>query len=204
MEVDKDGLVRDPRVRMARSASLERGPMKSISGIVVHQTNGSTAAATLNSYHAPKANGAHFLIDRDGTIYQTASVYQVTWHVEPLKSRCLVEHRCTPVELAELKRFDPRREHAHEARKSVPQRYPSNQDALGIEIVGMALPNDPRVKPENRVYERVNDAQNAALSWLVGALTRSLRVSMAEVYRHPTVSRKNRTEASTARWEQQP
>lgn len=201
MQIDSDGLIRDPRVRVARSANLERGPMRSVSGIVVHQTDSPTATATINSYRSPTANGAHFLIDRDGTIHQTASVYQVTWHVGPLKSRCLVEHRCTPVELEALKRFNPSREHAHESRKLVPQRYPSNQDALGIEIVGLALPKDPRVKPDNRIYERVNEQQNESLSWLVGGLARAFRVSMTEVFRHPEVSRKNRTEASTAQWE---
>lgn len=140
MQIDKDGLVRDPRVRIARAATLERGSMHSVKGIIVHQTDSSTANATLNSYSNPKANSAHFLIARDGTIFQTASVFQVTWHVGPLKSRCLAEHRCTPVELAALKRFNPSGEHRRESAKAAPERYPSNQDSIGIEIVGLALP----------------------------------------------------------------
>lgn len=200
MQIDKDGLVRDPRVRIARAANLERGSMHSVKGIIVHQTDSSTANATLNSYSNPKANGAHFLIDRDGTIFQTASVFQVTWHVGPLKSRCLAEHRCTPVELAALKRFNPSGEHRRESAKAAPERYPSNQDSIGIEIVGLALPKT--AKPDNRVYETVNDAQNASLAWLVGSLSRAFGVSMTEVFRHPTVSRKNQTEASTAKWVQ--
>lgn len=198
MQIDKDGLVRDPRVRIARAAGLARGSMHSVTGIIIHQTDSSSASATLNSYGNPKANGAHFLIDRDGTIFQTASVYEVTWHVGPLKARCLAEHRCTPVELKALKKFSPSGEHRRESAKSAPERYPSNQDSIGIEIVGLALPRD--AKPDDRVYEAVNDAQNASLKWLVGGLSRASGVSMAEVFRHPTVSRKNKTEASTAQW----
>lgn len=54
MQIDKDGLVRDARVRIARAANLERGSMHSVKGIIVHQTDSSTANATLNSYANPK------------------------------------------------------------------------------------------------------------------------------------------------------
>lgn len=88
MQIDQDGLVRDPRVRIARSANIERGPMRQVRGVIVHQTDSSTASATLNGYRATGATGAHFLIDKDGTVYQTASVFQSTWHVgHPTASR---------------------------------------------------------------------------------------------------------------------
>jgi N-acetyl-anhydromuramyl-L-alanine amidase AmpD len=201
MRIDKDGLVQDPRVRIARSAHMERGAMHQVRGIIVHQTDSDAASATLNSYRNTGAAGAHFLIDRDGTTYQTASVYQGTWHVGRLKARCMAEHRCTPVEVAALKKFSPRGENEREMKKSVPERYPSNQDSIGIEIVGLALPRGPAVPDERKTYEAVSDAQNASLKWLVAALSSALGVSMTEVFRHPTVSRKNQTEAATARWQ---
>jgi N-acetyl-anhydromuramyl-L-alanine amidase AmpD len=201
MRIDKDGLVQDPRVRIARSAHIERGAMRQVSGIIVHQTDSDAASATLNSYRHAGAAGAHFLIDRDGTIYQTASVYQGTWHVGRLKARCMAEHRCTPVEVAALKKFSPRGDNEREMKKSAPERYPSNQDSIGIEIVGLALPRGPAVPDERKTYEAVSDAQNASLKWLVAALSSALGVSMTEVFRHPTVSRKNQTEAATARWQ---
>jgi N-acetyl-anhydromuramyl-L-alanine amidase AmpD len=197
MRIDKDGLVHDPRVRIARSAHMERGAMYQVRGIIVHQTDSDAASATLNSYRNTGAAGAHLLIVRDGTIYQTASVYQGTWHVGRLKARCMAEHRCTPVEVAALKKFENERE----MKKSVPERYPSNQDSIGIEIVGLALPRGPAVPDERKTYEAVSDAQNASLKWLVAALSSALGVSMTEVFRHPTVSRKNQTEAATARWQ---
>jgi len=64
-------------------------------------SGGSTAASSLSSYENAGASGARFFIDRDGTVYQTASMHKKTWHVGKLKA---VEQRCTPVELAALKK----------------------------------------------------------------------------------------------------
>ncbi|WP_337877884.1 peptidoglycan recognition family protein [Caldimonas sp.] len=200
MNIDSQGLVQDPRVRLAISPNIERGPMTTVRGIVIHQTDSPTATSTLNSYRSPGANGAHFLIDRDGTIYQTASILKVTWHVGLLKARCLAEHRCAPIELRALQKFDPRGEHRREMAKAHPDRYPSNQDAIGIELVGQALPVDAP-KDDDKAFEPVTAAQNASLQWLVRSLSLALGVAMTEVFRHPVVSRKNRTEAESAVWQ---
>ena len=40
LALDKDGMVQDPRVRAARQATIERGDMAKVSGIIVHQTGG--------------------------------------------------------------------------------------------------------------------------------------------------------------------
>lgn len=190
--VDKDGMVQEPRVRAARQATIERGDMTTVNGIIVHQTGGATAVSSLSSYKNAGATGAHFLVDRDGTIYQTASVHKKTWHVGKLKARCVVEQRCAPVELAALKKFNPSAENQREKAKQAPARYPSNDDSIGIELVGKVLANG--------VYEAVSDPQNVSLAWLVAEIRATLGVPMTEVFRHPDVSRKNPSEAQTARW----
>jgi N-acetyl-anhydromuramyl-L-alanine amidase AmpD len=154
----------------------------------------------LSSYQGASANGAHFLIDRDGTIYQTASLYQKTWHVGKLKARCLLRNQCTPTELSQLKKFSPAAEHDREKVKSVPDRFPSNDDSIVIELVGAPLPSAKSVPEDKRAYESVSDEQNASLKWLVQMLNQALSIPLHEVFRHPEVSRKNPTEASTARW----
>ena len=53
---------------------------------------------------------------------------------------------------------------------------------------------------EKKTYEMVTDAQNNSLSWLVRELAATLKLPVTEVFRHPTVSRKNPSEASTAKW----
>jgi N-acetyl-anhydromuramyl-L-alanine amidase AmpD len=138
------------------------------------------------------ANGAHFLIDKDGTIYQVASLHRQTRHVGKLKARCVAEHRCTPTELTALKRFNPTAEHRREMAKQVPERYPSNEDSVGIEIVGAVV--------SQGVYEPVNADQNASLQWLVSELTSTLGIPMTEIFRHPDVSRKTPSEAQSASW----
>lgn len=167
---------------------------------MVHQTDCPSARATFNAYVHPGANGAHFLIDRDGTIHQTASVLKQTWHVGRLRARCLAEHRCAPAETKALLRMTSSARNRHEAAKSVPDRYPSNIDSLGIEIVGEAHPRK-EPDPDQRTFEPVNAAQNASLRWLVHALSQQLGIPMSEVFRHPVVSQKNRTEAATATWQ---
>ncbi|WP_230943739.1 N-acetylmuramoyl-L-alanine amidase [Burkholderia anthina] len=199
LSIDSSGMVVTPRVVRARKIQIERGAMQRVSGIVVHQTGGSTAASALNSYQNASATGAHFLIEKDGTIYQTASLKKQTWHVGRIKARCVAEMRCTPVELQQLRRFDPRGENQREMRKAVPDRYPSNTDSIGVELVGEALPlNEPN--PDRRIYVAASDAQNDSLRWLIHALSVTLRVPMTEVFRHPVVSRKNRTEAARVKW----
>lgn len=192
--INTEGEIIDLKITNARSKSLEKGEMKKISGIIVHQTGAATAKSTLESYKRATANGAHFLIDKDGTIYQTASIYKQTWHVGKLKARCLVEKRCRPVDVELLKKFNPARENAEELKKSVPDRYPSNQDSIGIEIVGAVVGQHPEV------FEAVSKQQNVSLQWLVTQLLATLQIKSTEVFRHPEVSRKNITEASTAQW----
>jgi N-acetyl-anhydromuramyl-L-alanine amidase AmpD len=191
-QIDSLGRVQHPRARLAINHNIERGPLSHVNGVIVHQTNSPTAMATLNAYTNPRANGAHFLIDKNGTIYQTASVLKQTWHVGTLKARCVAEHRCAPA------KFNPKAEHRREMKKALPDRYPANHDSIGIEIVGEALPyNLPR---DQRVFESVNTQQNDALRWLVRELSMALRVAMSEIHRHSAVSYKNPTEAATARW----
>ncbi|MGY4398453.1 hypothetical protein ACVWZA_003661 [Sphingomonas sp. UYAg733] len=86
----------------------------------------------------------------------------------------------------------------NEMTKSVPDRYPGNSDSLGIELVGKSFPG-PTPKAD-RNYESVTPAQNASLTWLVDGLTRVMNIKRTEIFRHPTVSQKTPSEASTARW----
>jgi N-acetyl-anhydromuramyl-L-alanine amidase AmpD len=196
--VDKDGMVVDARVVLKRYVGLERGEMKKINGIIVHQTTAAKAQSTFNSYSQKGANGAHFLIDKDGTIYQTASVFRRANHVGQMQQRCIIENRCTPAELSALKRWTPKAQTAHELAKSHPDRYPSNSDSIGIEIVGLATPIPG--KEDTSTFEMVNEGQNASLAWLVRSIGAALGVSMKEVFRHSRVGRKQADEASSAKW----
>lgn len=195
--IDNHGKVIHTKIKQAISVAIQKRPLRKIRGIIVHQTDSPTANSTLNGYKNGNS-GAHFLIAKNGTIYQTASLLYQTWHVGRLKARCFVKMQCSPVELALLKKFNPRNEHRREMAKTVPFRFPSNEDSIGIEIVGEALPKN--VPDNQKVYEPVTTEQNNSLIWLVQELRFVLKTPVSEVFRHPTVSRKNPTEAATAKW----
>lgn len=200
--IDKDGMVRSPLVEARRFASLERGDMPVVNGIVVHQTGGSTARSTFNSYRNSTI-GAHFLIDKDGKVYQTASLYKRANHVGLLRSRCLERHACAPAELKRLQSATLRKRSTMEYAKAFPERFPSNRDSIGIELVGEyhRNPDFGEIRGADEfLYVPVSDEQNAALRWLVGELRRTLKVAAEEVYRHPDISYKTPTEAATAAW----
>lgn len=177
--------------------------MAKVNAIVVHQTGAPTAQHTFNSYKSA-SHGAHFLIDKTGKIYQTALTTQITHHVGRIRSRCINQPAsCSKEELSAANviylekgvsyAVRVKNLHAHEAAKSYPHRYPLNADSIGIEIVGS-------YDAKNQAYEGVNEKQNVSLRWLVSALSIHLSLSDGSVYRHPTVSYKQPSEASSASW----
>jgi N-acetylmuramoyl-L-alanine amidase len=121
-------------------------------------------------------------------IYQTARLYQSTWHVGKLQVRYVAEHNCKP-----SKKWDPSGTHKTESAKAWPARYPGNSDAIGIELVGA-------FNAKTKEYETVTAEQNASLKWLIAELQVTLGLIAIEVFRHPEVSYKDATEAKTARW----
>jgi len=189
--ISKHGHVDAERVKVKIFPAIERGRLDRVNGIVVHQTGGSTVRSTFFSYMDKGAYGAHFLIDKDGTIYQTASPHKVTHHVGLLKSRCLEQRSCPPIEMKKVSRMKSIPLSRHEYKKPWPERFPHNTDSIGIEIVGTH---------KDGVYEAVSEKQNNSVKWLINELTETFNVSLSEIYRHPEISYKVDTEASTARW----
>lgn len=141
-----NGIIVDKRITVKRYNAIEHGNINNITSIVLHRTAGSSATSSLNGYAAGQKTGAHFLIANDGTIYQTASLEKLCWHVGILYSRCADEKSCDPKELKTVNSllhqkgfsFSKRVKNVsrHELGKTYPLRYPSNSDSLGIEVVG--------------------------------------------------------------------
>ena len=195
LQFHSDGWEIGPKITVTRRPNLAHGRMEKINGIIVHQTGAPTAGSSLNSYLQKGANGAHFLIDKDGAIYQTGSVFWRQWHVGNIRPRCMSQKTCTPVEVKAFAHMSVLQKSQYEKKKAVPDRYPSNDDSLGIEMVAGIVGNNA-----NPDYEKATDAQNASLAWLVGQLEANFQVPSAEVFRHPDVSYKDPHEAESARW----
>lgn len=199
----KNGKLVSSRVTDKVVSTIEKGPLVKVDALVVHQSGGPTAESSLQSYRAGRA-GAHFLIDKDGTIYQTARVDRKCWHVGNIRSRCSELKTCTPEELAQIKSilfkkgeaYSTRIKdlHRHESDKPYPERYPNNDDALGIELVGNFSAGS------GTGYETVTEPQNLSLQWLVAVLEQQFDLGDKDIYRHPEVSYKQASEAASARW----
>ena len=76
LNIDDKGHVQHERVLLKTAAGretispkIERKEMPAVNGLVIHQTDSPTVSSTLNSYALKGANGAHFLIDKDGTSF---------------------------------------------------------------------------------------------------------------------------------------
>ncbi|WCM89284.1 peptidoglycan recognition protein family protein [Acidovorax sp. NCPPB 3576] len=190
-----DGMIHGSRILHNRYSNLEHGELSSVNGIILHQTNSTTAFPTLLAYYW-RSVGAHFLIAPGGMIYQTARMDRVCFHVGAIKSKCRVTHTCTPDQTKALKSILasslPQKDkdfaiHQLEMKKPAHLRYPSNLDSLGIEVVGASKDDQ---------YASPTAAQNAASVWLIDALMQHLNLKRTAVYRHPEVSRKLESEAS--------
>ncbi|HAW93401.1 MULTISPECIES: peptidoglycan recognition protein family protein [unclassified Arsukibacterium] len=196
--LNTEGMLIGDKISLKRYPTIEHGNLARVNAVVVHQTDAPSAQHTFNAYDNG-GNGAHFLIGKNGQIYQTASTQKRCYHVGRLiKSKCLTldKNSCDSAEMAkilakswsnQIKALD-----AHERQKSYPERYPVNSDALGIEIVGKHV-NDTN-------YEAVTPAQNESLQWLLAELYKHFSLTNTDVYRHPEVSYKNPGEAKGASW----
>ncbi|WP_373888529.1 N-acetylmuramoyl-L-alanine amidase [Massilia genomosp. 1] len=64
---------------------------------------------------------------------------------------------------------------AWERQKAASLRYPTNDDSIGIEVVGA---------PEKNVYVSSTDAQNASSRWLVSELLMTLKLDRKRIFAH--------------------
>lgn len=94
LHIDRYGYIDHEKITLKIFSNIERGDMKKVVGLVVHQTGGITIQSTFDSYRQKGANGAHFLIDKEGKIYQTVSLFKKTNHVGMIQSRCYIEKTC--------------------------------------------------------------------------------------------------------------
>ena len=78
--VDEHGYVQNAGFVFKPIPALEHGRLQGPRAIVMHRTVSSTARSSLNAFR--RGIGTHFLIGKDGLIYQTASLLEKTHHVE--------------------------------------------------------------------------------------------------------------------------
>ena len=138
--INGHGMLIDSRVNRRRFPNSEHGILSGIHAIVVHQTDAPTAQHTFNGYKTG-GNGAHFLIEKNGLIYQTTSIHKRCYHVGRLiKSKCLTINKdtCNKASMAKILAMSWANQikalNAQERAKPYPHRYPVNSDSIGINV----------------------------------------------------------------------
>ncbi|WP_010325299.1 N-acetylmuramoyl-L-alanine amidase [Marinobacterium stanieri] len=192
------------KVELKIISNIEHGALSKVNSIVVHRTAASTAQSTLNAWKTKKS-GAHFLIDKNGKIYQTARLDKKCWHMGYVVSRCRLEASCTEEDTKIIKgilhgsgRWSEKFKKVlqHERKKDYPDRYPMNSDSIGIEIVGLYLGSSTSDKG---LFEELTTDQASSFLWLVTKLLEYYKLSLSDdVYAHGAVARKKINEGSTA------
>lgn len=191
-KVDQQGMLTDPSIRDERVTNLEHGALTSPEAIVMHRTESSSAQSTLNGYKSGgHANGAHFLIDKDGTIYQTASLDHQTWHVGKIRSRAEQEGTLVEPDKSWHQKtgFAPKAVNAHENLNPYPIRYPNNSDSIGIEVVGA-------YDASTKTWDAATPEQTASINRLVGILQQQYGLDGHDVYQHDAISYKTQGEGA--------
>jgi N-acetyl-anhydromuramyl-L-alanine amidase AmpD len=179
---------------------MEHGSLNKVTSIVLHRTASSTADSVLGAYSQGRKYGAHFLIAKNGQIYQTANLKKRCLHVGILLPRCKIEENCDPKELKTINALiheeglgfgrRARNLSRHEAAKKYPLRYPSNDDSIGIEAVGRFL-------PDKKTFEIPTSKQCSSLKWLTNLLIGEYGLALrSDVYAHGKIARKEVTEGA--------
>ncbi len=194
--IGADGYLTDPEITGTSIPALERGALPAVNAIVLHRTMGSTAAGTLGHWRGEsQPYGTHFLIDRDGTIHQTASLNQHTAHVGRIRSRGEVEGSLSPEEQRQLDEArqapgsDYAAVHRIESGKPYPRRYPGNGDSVGIEVVAT-------YDEQARTWQAPTEQQTASIRRLVGILQNNYGLDDHDIYQHDAISYKTQGEGA--------
>ncbi len=160
-------------------AALEKGPLTGPKAIVLHRTDSYNLESALQSFKK-RGVGTHFIVDKDGTVTQTASLSKRTSHLLYIKSRCFENGTCPADEKAKIKSWgwNPKKLHNHETLKDYPTRYPLNTDSVGIEVVA---------KHVNGAWEAATPAQLASISTIVKVLKDIYGIGEADIYEHDKI-----------------
>lgn len=194
--VGENGYVQNAEFVHQPIAALEKRDMAEPKAIILHRTDGASVESALAA--ATSGIGTHFYIDKDGTVYQAASLLKHTSQVGRIRSRCYEEGACTEDEAATIRGFGwaPRRLHDHEKVKSYPVRYPMNEDSIGIETVSRCVkncgPND-KGTPE---WEAPTVRQSESIANLIAILQQEYSLGDADVYEHDFISYKTAGEGA--------
>ena len=133
--------------------------------------------------------GTHFLVDKDGVVSQCASLLEYTYHIGKIKARCKEEGNCSVEEKKTIDGFGwaPKKLHDHE--KEYSDRYPINNDSVGIEVVGA-------YNSTTKVWDTVTKEQEESIALIIKILKENYKLEDQDIYEHDKISYKTEGEGA--------
>ncbi|MDH5823548.1 N-acetylmuramoyl-L-alanine amidase [Luteimonas sp. RD2P54] len=194
--VGENGYVQNAGFVHRSIAALEKGDMTGPVAIVLHRTEGASVEGAFST--ARSGFGTHFYVDKDGTVYQAASLHKRTSHIGRIRSRCYEAGDCPVDEMETIRGFGwaPKRVYDHEKVKSYPARYPLNEDSVGIETVSRCIKNcgpEDKGVPE---WEPATAEQIESIANIITILQSAYSIGDADVYEHDLISYKTEGEGA--------
>ena len=188
--VDEKGWVQNAGFTLKAIPEVEKGSLAGPKAIVLHRTSGDNVESALTS--AKKGVGTHFYVDKDGAVYQVASLLKKTFHVGKIRSKCFESGTCPIDEMKMIKSwgFAPGKIYSHEKAKAYPARYQMNEDSVGIETVAKCLTNCGDDDPDDATWDPPTPAQSAAIVTIIDILKSAYGITDSDIYEHDKVSYK--------------
>lgn len=185
--IDDKGYVQNADFTHDPITALEKGDITGPHAIILHRTESATASSALTSFK--KGIGTHFLVDKDGTVTQTASLLKYTAHIGKIKSKCYINGTCSAEETKKIKGFGwaPKKVHDHEKEKDYPVRYPINADSVGIEVVG-------QYNSTTKTWDVAPEAQLKSIAKIIRILKKEYTLTDDDIYEHDKISYKTEGE----------
>ncbi|OCG46508.1 hypothetical protein A9G34_05035 [Gilliamella sp. Choc4-2] len=182
--INNEGFICNDSIIQYQVKKLERGNIIGPNAIVLHRTysKGSAINVIENTWKSPwnKDNiGAHFVIDKDGTIYQVVSLKKYANHVGVIRPRCELTRTCD----TNYRSKTYREKYLSELKKDYPERYPYNQDSIGIEVVAWW---DDKTK----LWDDATPQQLESIRNLVIFLQKEFNLNDKDLYQHQCIAYK--------------
>ena len=194
--VGENGYVQNAGFTHKPIAALEKGAINGPKAIVLHRTEGTSVQSALDS--AETGIGTHFYVDKDGTVYQTASLLKRTYHVGKIKSRCMAEGTCPAGETKRIAEWgwNPTKVYNNEKAKEYPTRYPMNEDCVGIETVSRCVKNCGPKDKDTPEWEPPTAEQKESISTIIRILKKAYSLADDDIYEHDIISYKTAGEGA--------
>jgi N-acetyl-anhydromuramyl-L-alanine amidase AmpD len=190
VHVDKAGYFQNAGFTITPITALERSSLTGPHAIVLHRTDSWNLPGSLESFKT-SGKGTHFIIDKDGTIHQTASLLKYTNHVGRIRSRCYEAGTCSAEETKKIKSWgwNPDKLHDHEKVKSYPTRFPKNEDSVGIEVVA-------KYHKDKKVWDAATPGQLKSVAIVVKLLKTTYSLGESDIYEHDKIAYKTAGEGA--------